>query len=1010
MDFLLNSILGIVTGLVSDKIKGVWDQHTVKGLLAVPVKAYKAQVTQWCKSERLDPDDVLPLLRQAADWLVGCPLLLQHFDHEGFRPDRVFDFFREWPSYEARTSKMLGEDKAHFDRFCLELIALIADGLVQTNCVHNLLQVRTYQTVAEIKEQQTSNHQAEMQGIGQVKDELKAAAAGKLTRAAKELAGDRWSAEVIRDAFEGQVRVLSDDLFGHPASKDLIQRYYGGAPLDWDIIAARGDIKRDKHAEAWQKLTAPCIGLHLVSIVAEPGAGKSTLAWRLAAGLHQAGFGPVLQVRGDDAGVWYRISEVCEGSRRQVFALVDDLFRQDDTLEALQNLSRSLPLTVLATSRANEYRPQRIRVDQIDKVTLEAPSEAEKDEILRSLGLTRGDLSPEQRTRLERCNQFLVLMMELTSGKDLYDIVRDSVERLREIDEAGHRAYEYLTFAGRLGVFVPESVLESLDPDGRFHHLPERDTLKGIVFRDEERPFLVRPGHPLVAGAAYSLYESYRSPSVVLDKIAAAIDTGEKSERLFLWHLLRQLAREKSPLVGNLSTQVERVAADCVATTRSVSELVTWSEFWENVRQPAAAAQCIDLASTYLPVSQADCLALMQLHIKRGSDESALGVGRLWLVQDPEGVEVRIRYLGLVERKAGKENVAEALRQTQEWLLEHPNDTGVRARYLGLVERKGTHQQMTDVVGQTREWLGGHTEDINVTLALIALMIRLDRKEEASELIQEALRRHSSNQNLLFQVLRFLCNSTDPESYRRECENYMQCYPRDSKFKAHYAAWLRDHGFPEEARDLYASIVREHPRLYQSRYGYGQLLLGLCEFKEAQEQFRAALQVHKGHQASHFGLAKCLHALGLAAGAEAETSRLFREAETEFKSAIYWADKNNGPQAAFHAGLGWFYVSQGRPARAEKAFRSGIDEDPEHFVSHWGLGQALLSLGRFEEAKSALLTAVDTGPEPLEPPASEEIPELLRRCEEFLASSGCVPTEHRDSYPGVTFRPRPPES
>jgi Cap4-like dsDNA endonuclease family protein len=92
-------------------------------------------------------------------------------------------------------------------------------------------------------------------------------------------------AEAI-ELFEGRVELLTDDLLSRPADLDRIQQFYAGAPLDWDIIAACGDIERDQQQKLVEQLSVPSETLRLLCIVAEPGAGKSTLAWRVAAELY----------------------------------------------------------------------------------------------------------------------------------------------------------------------------------------------------------------------------------------------------------------------------------------------------------------------------------------------------------------------------------------------------------------------------------------------------------------------------------------------------------------------------------------------------------------------------------------------------------------------------------------------------------------------------------------------------------------------------------------------------
>jgi Cap4-like dsDNA endonuclease family protein len=264
------------------------------------------------------------------------------------------------------------------------------------------------------------------------------------------------------DLFEGRLQALTDDLLARTASAQRIQQYYAGAPLDWDIIAAHGDIERDQQDELIEQLSQPSETVRLVCIVAEPGAGKSTLAWRVAAELHRQHGAFVVRVRDKEAAdLWYLMTEFYAKVGRPFYVLVDDLFRDPEVINALRELSPWLPITILATSRANEYHPHRLRGEVLPE-PLKEPSLGEKERILQRLGKTRVDLTSEQQKRLNTANQFLVLMMEVTAGKELREIIRDTLERLRQQDESAYRAYEYLCFTYQYSISIPESCWSAL--------------------------------------------------------------------------------------------------------------------------------------------------------------------------------------------------------------------------------------------------------------------------------------------------------------------------------------------------------------------------------------------------------------------------------------------------------------------------------------------------------------------------------------------------------------------
>ncbi|MGB2799424.1 MAG: hypothetical protein WBC82_06235, partial [Dehalococcoidia bacterium] len=364
-----------------------------------------------------------------------------------------------------------------------------------------------------------------------------------------------------------------------------------------------------------------------------------------------------------------------------------------------------------------------------------------------------------------------------------------------------------------------------------------------------------------------------------------------------------------------------------------------------------------------------------------------------WLAKHPEDTSVRTAYLGLVERQGTAEQVELVLQETSTWLGEHPEDTQVRGRYLGLVERKGSDKLKEDMIHHTRIWLSEHTVAKEIWAALIAALIRLDRQKEATETALVAISHHPDNSNLTEYYLHSVQESADEQTLREIYDGLITRYPENPRHRIEFAAWLRDHNYNEEAEALYKGLI-ELPRSKTSRllrqmahYGYGLLLLKSERYFEAEEQFRQTLRIHKGHQMAHDGLAGALRGLGKLAEQEdrtADADRDFTKAEQEFRQAIYWAGVQEKPQAIFYAHLGWFYIDCKRYTEALHTFYSAMEEVPEFFGNYWGLGRALTGLGQFQAATNALRMALDKAPEQFQPPASDEIPELLRQCQDAL--------------------------
>jgi len=355
---------------------------------------------------------------------------------------------------------------------------------------------------------------------------------------------------------------------------------------------------------------------------------------------------------------------------------------------------------------------------------------------------------------------------------------------------------------------------------------------------------------------------------------------------------------------------------------------------------------------------------------------------------------VREKYIGLVERKGTTEQVQQTLEGLNAWLTEHGEDANVRTVYLGLVERKGTPEQLGRAVQDVREWLWKHTSADVVWNALIALLIRLGKTEEAAEIALEAISHHPEHQNLVIQQLRLFSELEDEQVVRWLYEKLVKSAPKDVNIVTHYANWLRDHDYHDEARAKHLSLIARASGNFKAHYGYGRLLLSLSELKQSAEQFRKTIGIRIGHAMAHDGLAQALNEMGTIAqqkNQKKEANRYFTEAEREFRQAIYRAEMSNQPQAIFFTNLGWFYVDRRRYATAIEAFEAALNEGSEFFGNYWGIGRAKTEQGQFQEAVNYLRIALEKAPEDCQPPASEEIPKLLQQCEEALNSGNDPP-------------------
>jgi tetratricopeptide (TPR) repeat protein/class 3 adenylate cyclase len=696
------------------------------------------------------------------------------------------------------------------------------------------------------------------------------------------------------NVFGGRVEIVTDELLSHPASPKRIQQFYTGAKLDWDIIAAHGDIPRDQHEELLKQASQPFQEMQLICIVAEAGAGKSTSAWRIAAELHKQHQALVIRIKdSDDADMWYRLPEFCAKVGRPFYVLVDDIFHNPDAASAFHELKPWLPVMVLATSRPNEYRASRLKCET-SRLDLKQPSLSEKERILKKLGKSRSDLTAEQQRRLDAANQFLVLMIELTEGKELREIVRDTVERLYELDEAAYRAYEYLCLVYQHSVAMPISLLERLDRDGRFHNLPERETAQGLIFWDS-RERHVRVGHPVIAETAAKFYAQRHAPQAVLEEIAAAVDMISLDERRFLAFLLLVTARRNSPLLASMPKPLGSMIARYVQSAERISELNIWRALYRQLGQPEHAERCMELMLVLEPVSSWDCNFLVNLFRERGRHHEALpiiakwvknhpewgGAGltymrlterygtandiervlqeiNLWLAAHADDTYVRGPFLGLVERKGIPEQVAKVVTETSEWLASHPDDSNVRTSYLGLVERKGTSEQVAQVVTEISKWLASHADDSAVRVAYLGLVERKGTSEQVAQVVTEIskwLAAHADDTYVRGPFLGLVERKGIPEQVAKvvtETSEWLASHPDDNHVRTAYLGLVERKGTRNQVAKVVAEISKwlAEPR-HQDNISVRERYLGLVEHKGTTNQVAQVVKETSEWLASH---------------------------------------------------------------------------------------------------------------------------------------------------------------
>jgi len=683
---------------------------------------------------------------------------------------------------------------------------------------------------------------------------------------------ERKATGIVQELFKSRVRIVDEALFQHPASEEEVSRYYDGTQLlTWKIVAAQGVIERDQQAELLERLITPSGQIQMRCIVGEAGAGKSSLAWQLARQLTHQQDNSILQILDntyDD--IWYRLPDFWTRIQQPFYVLVDDVFRDDNVLRALKGLDPNLPLTILTTSRTNEYRGSERFPFPVERVDLLEPSSAEKTRILSKLGKEWAQLTPEQRTRLGAANQFLVLMMELATGKELIEIIRDTLNRLRQQDEVVYRAYEYLCYTYQYDFSMPASLLERLDDKGRFYRLLDKKAARGLIFPDESRPGKLQAGHPLIAEHTAMLCG--RDPGSVFDEILEAVNVRSWVERRFVAHLLREMARRGTePRLTDILDDNIAVIED-IHREGSINEMTIWRALYQHLGRQQEAEQCADMALSKEPTCGVDLTTLIGLYRERGEEDAGLRKFQQWLELAPEDHHARAIYLGLVKREGTEEQVTQAIKGTTSWLAEHPQDNFIRQRYLRMVAHKGTDEQVAQAIEEIGAWLAKHPKDKFVRRAYLTVMSRqrlaalpmlrryLERTPEdhhVRALYLGLVERHAPDQvaQVMEETRTWLAEHPQGHDARRTYLGLVERKGTDEQVAQaieEIGAWLTEHLQDVQVRSRYLRLVKgkgtdeqvaqaikettswlaEHPQDYDVRRAY----LGLVERRGTVEQ------------------------------------------------------------------------------------------------------------------------------------------------------------------------------
>ncbi|MFC1865141.1 tetratricopeptide repeat protein [Chloroflexota bacterium] len=776
--------------------------------------------------------------------------------------------------------------------------------------------------------------------------------------------------------FEGRAKVLNPSVFYQKASLSEVADFYAGAPLTWRIISSDAEIRREQESDILQHLEETHEGFCMACIVGEFGAGKSTLAWRIARELcERKNITVVHLIDNSEPGFWFNLSQFVDRLRHRLYILVDDVFRDERVVQAIKLIDIDLPVTVIATSRSEEYRGERRLGKPIIKIDLRTLSPREKHEFVRCFGIPYQDLTPVQKSLIEKANTPLILGMELAESKDFKEIIRDAVQRLKEIDDSIYRAYEYVCFAYQYGIKVPIELLEALDDTGRFYDLPERDSAKGILFEDTSDTIYVKARAESVAKFAFSLYQ--RDPAQVLREYIRSVNMNDRISRIFISRLVNRFSHDKKAACRRVLIELNSLLQQMLAISE-VSDLARWVSTYTTLGLEEEARRCSDEILTRVPRLKTDCHVIASESVRRSMIPLAIPMLDNWVVRNPGDASIRAVYLQMSAKLKRHESSSVLIEETSEWLSQHPEDTDVRSSFLDLVAKLGKAEEFDRVISSLENWLDSYPDHHQMRKKYLAIMKKkgtLQQKKHA--LIETAawlphLAKHkfvlSAFTALMTKTTRELLESRIklPAKARLKADHL---HPRGIKAIEHFSNMLFELGVYDDANKLYESLLIASPYSGSIRYGYAKVLMVFNHFEKARNELNKAVEFGYENEFVHALIAICSLKMGSDKKAENELRTVFRL----LKQSRNWINLFNiasltetynclplklkcleklaqeYPFAWNYILLGWAYFQSDQPHDALKAFNKSLEVQIPYSADEPHIKPILSAIGKCKQ-------------------------------------------------------------
>jgi tetratricopeptide (TPR) repeat protein len=641
--------------------------------------------------------------------------------------------------------------------------------------------------------------------------------------------------QTTKDLFGYTVRLVKLNEITSATAKQVQAYYRGDSRLSWPIIKAGGDVERDQLKSILENIVFPSNQTRMLLLTGEGGAGKSTLAWHIAAEIFQRYKFPLLYIANSQSDdIWYRMDYGLRKYNAPLTILVDDVFRNPDAQRALEQLSPVWPILIIATSRSSEVSEHFVPRFRIESIPLMGASNDEKRRVLQQLNIPYQSLDADQKRRFDSTESWLVMMNELITGQALEKTVADELKRLQENDPVVHKAYLYVCFAGQYEVSIPESLLDNLAKRGEFFNISKRQWSRDYIYTHGSYLLPVRDF--VQAQIAFTKY--YRDPTVVIKEFMNAISSDDRKHRNFLFELTRQFILNQKFTLAELVVQSDKFQSNVLQLLSGTTEFLSWGEIFPQLNYLTESTDLISRARKSHPETPADFIALAQIadqnHIAfiidtyspqqpqtwvglmglceqygakeqiQAKIESAVG----WLDKHEHDVDVRRRFLGFVETHGTELQIQEFLIQTSHWLALYDEDIQVRVRFLRFVETHGTELQIQELLTQTSHWLALNDEDTQVRQTFLGYVATHGTKLQIQELLTQTshwLALYDEDIQVRVRFLRFVeTHGTELQIQEllTQTSHWLALYDEDTQVRQAFLGYVATHGTELQIQEL----------------------------------------------------------------------------------------------------------------------------------------------------------------------------------------------------------------